>query len=287
MSAHTVLSLHTYPIKSCAGLTHDAIGFTQAGLHLDRQWVIVDGNSIFMTQRRHPRMALIRPAVQDDALLVQAPGMPAFRVPLQAQPGPAVAVTIWRSDTLGQDEGDDAANALSAFLGQPCRLLRVHGSAQRLANQERVAAWRDQHSDWAADLPQEHAFGFADGFPFLVASQSSLDELNRQLQARGKPGVPMNRFRANIIIDGLDPYEEDYLAGIVLPQTTLAFVKRCTRCPMPNVDQQTASVSDEPGLTLAAHRQFDEGVLFGVNAVASAADGVLQTGDAYSPEYDV
>src|SRR5690606_41570762 len=116
----------------------------------------------------------------------------------------------------------------------------------------------------------------------------ALDNWNRGLRARRLDAVPMNRFRPNIVLQGLDAYEEDYLAGIKVGRMTLAQVKRCARCPIPNIDQSTAQSASEPGLTLAGYRQFPEGVLFGVNAVVAGAGvgATLSVGDLVEAELD-
>ncbi|NYT58511.1 MOSC domain-containing protein [Alcaligenaceae bacterium] len=285
----SILSLHTYPVKSCAGIDHTRVAISQGGLFLDRQWVIVDDKGVFLTQRQHARMALIQPSLHNSDLTLSAPGMPDLEVPWLRDTGAALPVRIWAADTLGLDEGDDAANWLSGFLGLGCRLLRVHPQAERLASLRHVNAWRSKHSEQEPDFPEQHRFGFADGFPILIANQESLDELNRRLQAKGQAPVPMNRFRPNIVLQGLDAYEEDYLASIKVGRMTLAQVKRCARCPIPNIDQATALSASEPGLTLAEHRQFPEGVLFGVNAVvAGTREGdTLSAGDPVQAEFDL
>lgn len=287
----SILSLHSYPVKSCAGIDHDQAGISQSGLRLDRQWVIVDGKGLFMTQRGHARMALIQPGFQADDLVLRAPGLPAIIVPwLTHTSEPAqVPVRIWQSDTLGFDEGDEVANWLSGFLGLPCRLLRVHPEAERVASLQHVEGWRQKHGDAGAGFPLRHRFGFADGFPFLVANQGSLDELNRRLGAKGQAPVPMNRFRPNIVLQGLEAYEEDYLSGMRVGNMEFAFVKRCARCPIPNIDQSTGLSADEPGITLAQHRLFPEGVLFGVNAVVAGAGAgaTLRVGEEAEPEFDI
>ncbi|NYT84559.1 MOSC domain-containing protein [Pollutimonas harenae] len=286
----SILSLHTYPVKSCAGIDHAKVAVSQSGLFLDRQWVIVDGNGVFLTQRQHAKMALIQPAIQQGDLTLSAPGMPDILVPwLTDTAEPAqVPVRIWAADTLGFDEGDVVANWLAAFLGLPCRLLRVHPEAERYASLKHVQNWRAKHGELMPDFPARHRFGFADGFPFLIANQGSLDELNQRLQAKRLDAVPMNRFRPNIVLQGLEPYEEDYLASIKVGRMTLAQVKRCARCPIPNIDQATALPADEPGLTLAEYRQFPEGLLFGVNAVVAGASvgSTLSAGDLVEAEFD-
>lgn len=286
----TVSHLYSYPVKSCAGLAHRASPILSSGLPFDRRWVIVDKDGVFMTQRTVARMALIQPGLDTGQLTLDAPGMPALHVPRAPDDRTpvAVAVRIWRSDTLAADEGAEASAWLSAFLGQPCRLLREHPDAARLASPEHVNRWIEKNADWAPGFPAQHAFAFADSFPFLIASQTSLDELNEQLRAKRQRPVPMNRFRPNIVLQGLDAYEEDYLTGLRINGMTFAFVKRCARCPIPNIDQATAVSADEPGLTLAAHRTFPEGVLFGVNAViATSAVAAIDIGDVATPEYDI
>ncbi|RTZ43362.1 MOSC domain-containing protein [Candidimonas sp. SYP-B2681] len=279
----TILSLHSYPVKSCAGLTHGEIGVSEAGLSQDRQWVIVNRQGVFLTQRQLPRMALIQPAVANDTLTLTAPGMGQISISATTDtvPTPPVSVRIWSSDTSGQDEGDEVAQWLTEFLGTPCRLLRVHPLAERIASPQHVNAWRRENQERAPDFPARHQFGFADGFPFLVANQGSLDELNRQLQTKGEAAVPMNRFRPNIVLQGLDAYEEDYIASLRIGKLVFGLVKRCARCPIPNIDQSTAVAAAEPGFTLAAKRRFPEGVLFGVNAVVSGASmgTYLRAGD--------
>lgn len=285
----TVHSLYSYPVKSCAGIAHTEALVSPAGLPFDRNWVIVDARGIFMTQRTCAPMALIQPALDEEFLHLSAPDMPGIRVPLRRDGAAreAVPVRIWKSDTLGADEGDAVAQWLARHLGQPCRLLRVHPQARRVANPEYVGPWIDKHQDWAPDFPADHQFAFADGYPFLFIGQASLDELNRRLAERGAAAVPMNRFRPSIVIEGLEPNEEDYLAGLSIGPRRFAFVKRCARCPIPNIDQNTAVSADEPGLTLVRYRSFDDGVLFGVNAVMDGAPATIRVGDAVEPEFDL
>jgi len=153
-----------------------------------------------------------------------------------------------------------------------------------------VAHWIQRHPDWPQRFspPGGHQFAFADGFPFLVANRHSLDELNGQLAAQGASPVEMIRFRPNIVLQGLEPYDEDHLAGFRVGGLGFAFVKACARCPIPNVDPRTGQTAPEPGRTLARHREFEQGVLFGMNAIAALPDGeaCLQVGDAVEPEFD-
>lgn len=285
----SILSLHTYPVKSCAGITHAQVSVTPAGLLHDRHWVVVDHEGRFITQRSQPRMALVQPAIDETALFLDAPEMPTLRISLQrSETEPPVPVRIWNSDTLAQDEGDTAAQWFSDYLGMSCRLYRVHPGARRLASPQRISDWLARHPQQEA-FPRDHAFGFADAFPFLIISQASLDDLNQRLAARGVPAVSMNRFRPNIVLQGLDPYEEDYISTLQRDSLTFALVKRCPRCPVPNVDPLTAETGPEPMRTLSTYRSFEDGVLFGVNAVLAGAEhgAVLSVGDLLDATHDL
>lgn len=283
-------SLYSYPVKSCAGIAHQRIRIGSAGLEFDRHWVIVDAHGTFMTQRQYPRMVLIQPDPQTDGLWLKAPGLPDSFAPIIGHDQPPVEVTIWDSRTAGADQGDEIALWLSSFLGVSCRLLHVHPQAHRLASMRHMTHWIQTHPDWPQSfLPVDrHAFAFADGFPFLVTNQHSLDELNQQLANGGHAGVEMVRFRPNIVLQGLEPYDEDHLAGFRSGDLGFAFVKACARCPIPNVDPETGLSAPEPGRTLARHRQFEQGVLFGMNAIATLPDGEhwLQVGDSFEAEFD-
>ena len=283
-------SLYSYPVKSCAGIAHERIRVTESGLAFDRHWVIVDEQGLFMTQRQHPHMVRIHPEPTQDGLWLRAPGQPDCFVPLPGNNAPAVSVTIWGTPTLGADQGDAAAAWLGRFIGTPCRLLHLHPQAHRVASPPHLTRWIESHPDWPQSfMPVDrHAFAFADGFPFLVANQHSLETLNDQLGAQDIAPVNMIRFRPNIVLQGLEPYDEDHLAGFRTGAAGFAFVKACARCPIPNVDPLTGATADEPGRTLAHHRQFEQGVLFGMNAIAAlpAGETWLQVGDAIEPEYD-
>ena len=283
-----VSALHTYPVKSCAGIAHGAVPFGRSGLAHDRCWVLIDESGIFMTQRTVPRMALIQPRIDAGRLSLEAPGMPSIAVspPAGDIERPPVPVRIFKADTLGQDEGPTIAEWLSAFLETPCRLLKVHPQASRPASPQHVQAWIEKNQDWMPDFPAVHSFGFADGFPFLVANEASLKSLNEELLRKGASEVPMNRFRPNIVIRGLPAFEEDHLAGLEIGGVLFAFVKPCGRCPIPNIDQKTAVKGEEPGRTLAEIRSFPQGVLFGGYTVTNVSGlGRLQVGDAVTPQY--
>ena len=260
----TLASLHIHPVKSCRGIAvRDAL-LTPAGLEHDREWMIVTPEGRFLTQREQPRLALIGTALAESALVLEAPGAGRLAVPLEVG-GDAIDVTVWRDRCRALDQGEEAARWLSEWFGRPLRLARFDPRERRLSD----AAWTG-----GLDAPTR----FADGFALLAISRASLDDLNARLPAP----LPMNRFRPNLVLDGLPPYGEDLLEDLVAGPVRLRRAKPCARCKVTTTDQATGTVEgEEPLRTLKTYRWSPElrGILFGQNLIVVAGAGArLQAG---------
>ncbi len=277
-----IAQLMIYPVKSCAGVAVTEAVLLDTGLQWDRHWMVVDGDGLFVSQRECARMALIRPQLTPNALLLQAPGMPALRVPLQA-PGPALRVQVWDDVVDALDMGPEAAQWLQTFLGAPAqRLVRFDPAAQRACS-----------TKWTGGVAASTQF--ADGYPVLVTTDSAMDELNTRLVAQGHPAVGMDRFRPNVVLSGLLPHDEDHLGplecltedGAVL--AGLQLVKPCARCPIPNIDPATAESHPGVGDALQAYRQdarVNGAITFGMNAIVTHGAGtVLRVGQVVRGDY--
>lgn len=264
----TLRSVHVYPVKSCAGVALDESLLIETGLEFDRAWMVVDAAGRFVSQRELPRMALIRTTLKHTELVLRAPGMLALHLALDAVEAPR-QVTVWNDTVAAYDMGDLAAQWFSDFLAAPgssdvkfpLRLARFDPEQKRLSSKQ-----------WSGDIDAENAF--SDGFPLLVVSQASLDELNERLARKGVAAATMARFRPNLVLDGLDAHGEDFLDEIRFdtPEglVRLRLVKPCPRCPIPNVDPETGEPGHEPGDTLSSYRadeRLDGKITFGMNAV--------------------
>lgn len=264
----TLSELFLYPIKSCGGIRLDAATLSAAGLSVgaihDRAWMLVDDAGQFLTQRAHPRMALIRPRIENDRLRVSAPDMPDVVLPAASEDlAERRAVRIWRDTLTAEDAGEPFAAWFTQALGTPCRLVRFPEGTQRLSDR----AWTG-----AIDAPNR----FSDGFPFLVIAQESLDDLNARLREAGRDALPMNRFRPNLVIRADHAFEEDHAAEIRIGQAVFQPVKPCPRCPMPSIDQDTGRFGPDPLDILRRYRvseRVDGGIVFGMNAVLTAGVG--------------
>ena len=252
--------LFVYPVKACAGIELTEATVDQFGIANDRRWLIVDADGVALTQRDHPRMALLRPAVQNGALKLSAPDGSVLSA---EKPSANVLreVTVWNDQMVADDAGNDAAAWLSDYLEQHVRLVYMADTTFRRVD--------PNYS------PAERRVSFADAFPFLVVSQESMDELNRRLPAP----MGIERFRPNIVVAGASvPHAEDGWSRIRIGAIDFDLVKPCARCAVPTIDQQTAIAGKEPSRTLATYRKRNGKIYFGQNAI-HAAQGTLRVGD--------
>ncbi len=259
-----------YPIKSCAGLSVFEATLTRAGLSVDavydREWMVVDEQGHFLTQREHPRLATIVPRLKAEVLEVRAPGMLRLEIPL-GLPDPeherTRTVTLWNDSVLAYDCDDTTAAWFSNAIGAPCRLVRFHATASRHASVK-----------WTGGLDAPTLF--SDGYPIMLTGTASLEDLNAKLRAMGRAPLPMNRFRPNIVVDGLEAFEEDYVDVFTLGAAALKPVKPCPRCPIPSVDQDSGAVGPDPLDILRTYRvkpALDDAICFGMNCVVTGGDG--------------
>lgn len=262
MSEQTVsiAGLYVHPVKSCARIAVDETLITETGLEWDRQWMVVDRDGEFVSQRELPRMALVKPTLRANDLVLRAPGMLALHLALDAAEGEA-RVRVWNDPVQARDMGDLAAQWFSDFLGRQVRLARFDPEEQRLCDPRWTGGARA-------------LTGFADAFSLLVVSSASMDELNRRLLARGGTAVESSRFRPNLVLDGLEAHGEDWLDRIELDgadgPVALRLVKPCSRCSIPDVDPARGEIDHAVGAELAAYRadaRMNGQITFGMNAI--------------------
>ena len=277
MSEITVAALYYYPIKSCQGVSVPEADISPLGIQYDRQWMIVDQKNRFLSQRTHPALARVATAIEGGALAVSAPGMSDLHIPLEQRAGlPEESVTIWNKPGTATSEGEEAAAYFRTYLGLPqARLLRI---AQPRGIKPKYIVKGAATST-----------GFADGFPILLTSTSSLEAFNAHMPLGP---VGMDRFRPNIVVEGgLLPYMEDYWRKIRIGAMGATIVKASNRCPVPNVDQQEGilpppaerHVSQTLRSTRSGHDAVtnDKGVFFGQNIVHTYRPGLkVRVGDS-------
>jgi uncharacterized protein YcbX len=264
-----ITQLNIFPVKSLQGITVDSATVSIRGVEFDRHWMVIDASGRFVSQRELPAMATIRVTLLPDALVLEHPSIAALELALGAARPAPVPVQIWNHTCPAHEEGAAASHWLTAVLG-PWR-----GGALRLV---RFAQQHHRRVDPQYLRGEASHIAFSDGFPFLVTAEASLASLNEQLAAGGAAAVPMDRFRPNIVLRGLAPFQEDSLEGLAATRGTYAFGLRkpCRRCAIITTDQGTGRIPDakEPLRTLMRMnpRADMPGAFFGQNAILLAGE---------------
>jgi uncharacterized protein YcbX len=270
--AAVISRLLLYPVKGCRGVALRSARLASTGLEFDgigdREWVIVDDHGEFLSQRELPRMALVETALAGSCLRLSAPGMLKLEIPFASE-GDVVRIQVWDDEIDAVTQGDVADRWITDFLGRPARLMRFDPLAKRISRRKYTGA-------------TEAPYKFADAFALLVTSEASLADLNARLQAKGLAPAGIERFRPNIVLDGVEAFDEDYARTVRVGDAEVELVRPCVRCTVPSVDPALGEQGDEPGNTLASYRNNAKagGITFGVNGIVTQGAGAtLRVGD--------
>ena len=258
-----ISEINIYPVKSLRGISVEASIVEDRGLRLDRRWMVVDAKRKFLTQREFPVMAAIEVAV-DGEQLTASHGGSSITIPFEPHAGEAMNVKVWSSSVKAKPNSAEVNDWLSQILGTECSLFTMTKLSKRIVNPfYAVRKFDDQLS-------------FADGYPFMLIGQASLEDLNSRLDSP----VPMNRFRPNFVVSGSEPFAEDTWKRVRIGGTVYHVVKPCERCVMPTIDQSAGIKTGlEPLKTLASFRTRNGKVLFGQNLIAEKPGGTVKVGD--------
>lgn len=286
---YRVSQLSIYPIKGARGIEVSRARTCATGLEFDRNWIVVFADSgLFCTARDISRLVLVETALEYDSpagtsghLVVRCPGESPVKVRFPRSFDVAQVVDVWGKPTLGVDEGDEVAACLSNFLGKQVRLLAKDPRHVRF-----TAGAYTPSKDLFDHEPQS---AFADGFPYLVVSDASLDDLNARLAAKvpGSAPLEMARFRPNIVVssgeDQIVPYAEDLWKRFRISGMDFYGAKKCGRCTVPSVDVVTGEQGTEPTKLLQSYRRVDKGnrfeACFGMNSICATTGGWIAVGD--------
>ncbi len=250
-----------YPVKSLKGFSLTGARMDLSGLQYDRQWMVIEPDGRFMTQRIYPQMALIETEINDGQLILRTFGMEHHIVPSISDDAQTVETEVW-GDAVTANVHDDATNQwLSQAIGSECKLVCFPPDHTRQCDPEHAKQG-------------DHTM-FSDAYPVLVLSQASLDHLNTKLST----AVEINRFRPNLVIAGCEPHDEDNWQQIQINDLTLRNGVPCARCSVPTVDPEIGVLSGpEPIHTLSSYRQSDGEIYFGMTFVPNT-EGSIHVSD--------
>ncbi|HEY9136004.1 MAG TPA: MOSC N-terminal beta barrel domain-containing protein [Pseudomonadales bacterium] len=275
MASLYVSELFIHPLKSGRGLSVPEISLNRMGVVNDRRWMLVNENGLFLTQRQHRKMALIRCHVlgcastvvssEAHALKFSAPGMAELSVEVPFDKEASLrTVRVWGDVCQALDCGQPATDWFTAYLETPASLVYMPDSMYRLVNQR-----------FAKD---KQSVNFADGFPLMMIGQGSLDDLN----ARLSEAVTMQRFRPNMVIAGAAAFAEDTWSRIKVQaeNTDIEFkvAKPCSRCAIPGINPDTGEYGSEVLQVLGSYRKQQGKIYFGQNLLGPDS-GIIKVGD--------
>ncbi|MFQ3194340.1 MAG: hypothetical protein ACI9N3_001158 [Colwellia sp.] len=263
MQLPSLQSLHIYPIKSAAGIALSNSWVDDFGLSFDRRFVLTDPSGLFITARTEPTLCLIKVNLSEQGLILTAPDMPALHISYHMLSKVYKDISVWDDGIKAQYGHKNYDLWFSQYLNKPCQLLYFGEQSQRYV--------RNSHKQVA----------FADGYPLLLLSQASLDDLNRKMSLQLNQSVSMSQFRPNLVVDHCDAFAEDTWQHIRIGEVEFEISKPCSRCIFTTVNPKNAEKhpQQEPLTTLKNYRQVASGdVMFGQNLIA-LNQGSIKQGD--------
>ena len=254
--------IFVYPIKSASGISLNEANIGEKGIEKDRRWMLIDAEGKFISQRSHPELSLITVKIETDGLTVshKKKNYGNLFIPYYVDEENTALVEIWNDKCPAVFVSNAADCWFSKALGTQCRLVYMPEKTKRIVD--------PRYSN------SNKTVGFADGYPFLLMGQSSLDDLNSKLQK----SIKMNRFRPNLVFTGGKPFIEDDWKEFQINNITFYLVKPCARCVVTTVDQETGLKGKEPLVTLSSYRMKNNKVYFGQNLICEGS-GIINVGD--------
>lgn len=278
MSAPTIelTGIYIYPVKSLRGVSVREAALESGRVAGDRDWLLVDAAGRFMHQRDYPQMARVDLRITAHGISVRADGLSELRIARTDSSAIAAKalthVRLWRRSAPVMRVSPEVDAWFTEALAVRCHLMAFVPGAP------------------AFDVPSsELNASLQDATPFHLTAEDSLADLNHRIADNGvdptggvgtSAPIPMNRFRPNLVVRGAEPYAEDRWRTVAVGDSTLRWVKPCTRCVMTTTDQETGTrASKEPLHTLAKFRRWGSDVVFGHYFVADTWGDKLRVGD--------
>jgi uncharacterized protein len=262
MAELTLSEIWIYPIKSLAGIRVQQANVKQKGLENDRRFMLVDEDGRFLTQREHPGMALFGVSIFSQQLIIESKSstrsISVGLHDLESKASESLRVKIWDDEVETIEINPVYSVWFSEELKIRCKLVYFPESNRRDVD-PRFALSNEQVS-------------LADGYPYMIIGQSTLDELNSRLEIP----ISMKRFRPNFVFTGGTPFEEDEWKTFKIGKNRFAAVKLCARCVLITVDPETGVRGKEPLATLTTYRKRENKILFGQNLLAIDYDEVRE-----------
>ena len=251
-----ITGLSIFPVKSLGGVDLAESVVTPLGLEGDRRWAVLDEQGHTLTSleravlfgvRATPTATGVRLSRGDEHVDVTAPD----------EDAPTVTTTMSRVERLRVADRE-ASRWLSGVVGREVVLVHQGDDLPRSVSESH------------GGLPGDR-LSLADTGPLHLVAESSVDRLRDWVtETQGAEWLgrddAVRRFRANLVVDGEEPFAEDGWQRLRIGEATYRLGELCDRCTMTTVDRDLATTK-EPIRTLARHRRWDGATWFGVRLV--------------------
>ena len=261
MSNFLLTQINIYPVKSLPGISLKESFVEERGLKYDRRWMIVNAENVFITQRNFPNMVFINIEIDGDNLVLKhkKKNLEELKIPISSSPKDEIKVHVWDDICLANVYENKINQWFSNAIESECKLVYMPNSTERRTSTKY--------------FPESKNVSFADGYPFLIIGEESLNYLNTKLK---KP-VSMNNFRPNLVFSGGIEHDEDSWKNIKIGEHKFSVVKPCARCVITTIDSN-GNKNKEPLSTLSKYRNFNNKIMFGQNVITHT-EGVIKIGD--------
>ncbi len=254
-----VSGLYIYPIKSLGGISLESSEVGLKGLKYDRRYVLVNKAGVFVSQRTHAKMCLIKLSLLKDGFEVDAGASEGkIRIPFALDTSERMNIKIWDDEISCMVADKHINDWFSRCIGEDLKLCYQPDDEIRKTDCTYSKTENDQTS-------------LSDGYPILMLSEESVAEINN----RCPENIDILRFRPNIIIKGGGAFEEDDLGEIKIGSVSMVGVKKCARCLVINIDYNTAISGLEPLKTLSKFRKVDRKILVGMNIIVFTEGNIV------------
>ena len=262
ITPYCLSTINIYPVKSLPGISLKEAVVEERGLANDRRWLLVDENNSFITQRLFPNMVFINVDIKGNNLVFNHRKLNIEDLTLTISDIPKLEadVQIWDDICTARIYNDEINNWFSHALGSKCKLVYMPNSTQRKTS---TKYYRESKT-----------VSFADGYPYLIIGEESLNFLNSKLSEK----VIMNQFRPNLVFSGGSEHDEDNWNDVLIGEIKFAVVKPCARCVITTINLIDGTKNKEPLATLNKYRNYNNKIMFGQNALA-LSEGKIKVGD--------
>jgi uncharacterized protein YcbX len=258
-----------YPIKSLNGVSIPFAEVSSTGFKNDRKFMLMSYvEKKMITLREYPSLYNIKVSMLNkDVLQLENEGKNQLPLTVYLNPpyqeSPIYKVNVWDDVIDVQSIDKRVDDWFSEALGIRCMLVRMIPEFFRQVDLKYAK--------------KGQGVLFADGFPYLICTTSSLAFLNKHLDKK----VSMLHFRPNIVIENSEINEEKSWKSLEINSSVFDSFKPCARCQVISIEPETMLINEQILPFMAKNYIENKKIIFGLNACLKLKSDkeLIQVGD--------